>query len=137
MISGHIVFNHASVRPYVPVEITSTLKKETRPYIGWIDTGATNTVISKKVADDLKLFEEGEAKTTLADGTETKSRVFLIKFKICGTTDDSVFTDSVNVTLSNQDFKGYDLLIGLDILQHAKFCYNGVTQTYTLSFKKE
>jgi predicted aspartyl protease len=136
IINGHIEINHISVRAYIPIELTGTKKKKSKTYIGWIDTGATHTMICKKVLTDLEFLKEGETTATLANGTVTKSDLYLVKFKISGTHDDSKLIDTLHVTLSEKELIGYNLLIGLDILQHGKFIYDGQKQAYSLSFNK-
>lgn len=135
MTSGHIVFMHGALRPLIPVELTSIVKKKSLLFQGWIDSGATNSVICKKVADNLKLWEEGEVDVTLADGKAGKEMAYSLKFRISGT-DGSELEDSFTVIVSKEEYKGYDLLIGLDILKHGKFIYDGLKQTFELSFIK-
>lgn len=133
IISGHIVLNHGAIRPMVPIELTSIVKKKSQMYIGWIDSGATNSVICKKVADNLQLWEEGEVEIALADGNTGVKKAYSLKFRISGT-DGSELEDSFTVTVADQEYKGYDLLIGLDILQHANFNYDGLNQKFELVF---
>lgn len=132
--SAHIEFVNVRIIPAIVVELTSTLEKKSKSYIGWIDTGATHTLLSKVILDDMSLQEIGicpMANGPLGKGAELKTYRGL--FKIVGT-DNSEFEESIDVPVSTEEFNGYQILIGLDILEHAKFEYIGPTRKVQISF---
>jgi len=87
----------------------------------------------KEVSDNLKLIPDATVTMKLADGSSVLKDAATLKFKINGT-DGSEFVDSAHFVLAKEEFSGYDLLIGLDILQYANFGYEGLRQKYELSF---
>lgn len=84
---GHILFNYTSFKPFVPVELTSVIKKKSILYKGWIDSGATNIIVSKKIADDLILWNEGDVEAPLANGE------FEILNKMTSNREDATFSE--------------------------------------------
>ena len=135
---AHIEYANNIIYPIIAVELTSTIEGSVpRLYIAWFDTGATNTLLSKRVFDSNKFVEVG---TTPAAGPIKGQEAEELKkcralFRITGT-DNSEFKDTVDVAVSNKDFNGYDMLLGLDILSNAIFCYDGFNKVRQISFKK-
>lgn len=134
---AHIEFTTDRQIPAIPVELTSTFENSImKPYIAWIDTGATHTTISKKIFDETPLLEVGtaDANGPLLEGQSAEGlKICRVLFRIVGT-DNSEFNDTVDVLVSNKEFQGYDILLGLDILYHARLEYNGHTKNINIFF---
>lgn len=113
---------------------------ELKTFTALWDTGATGTVITKRVAQELGILPSGQTLVHHANGS------------------DIVNTYIVNVMLPNEvgipvievtegDLNGFDVLIGMNIIQHGDFsisCKNGNTiftfqlpSTRELDFVKE
>lgn len=80
------------------------------------DTGATNTLISQKVVDDLRLSPCGSC--LVSDNTTTEKRdTFLVHLGLpTGTT-------ALNVEAMLTLSEDYDVVIGMDIISLCDFCF--------------
>lgn len=130
---GHLELANEPIKPLLPITIFSTIKRESRNYIAYIDTGATYTAISKKVVDDLSFVSDGERLISTAGNEVVKMPIVTVKFRIEGT-DDTVLEDSISATVLSGQLNGCEVLIGLDILQRADFHYNGERRIFSISF---
>jgi predicted aspartyl protease len=99
-----------------------------KPYQGLWDTGASCTVITKKIVDELGLKPIGKTKVLHADGESTVNVYY------------------VNIFLPNQvGFKfirvtegklsGFDLLIGMDLISCGDFAVTNFGGNTTFSFR--
>lgn len=133
---AHIDFDSAHYRPIIPVEVFSTVRNASKPYIAWIDSGATNSVFSKNVLEDLgfvRLSEEA-IECDVPDGKISLFK-YRIKVKIKGT-DNSQFEEGIDAFVSNANFKGgHQILLGLDILSKATFSLDVLANNFTLIFR--
>lgn len=97
-------------------------------FIGLWDTGATGTVITKKVVDKLKLKPIGKTKVYHANGEDTVN-VYAINLYL----PNGVAFGFVRVTegILNE----MDLLIGMDIITQGDFSVTNVKGKTTFSFR--
>lgn len=124
---SRILISECSVsKPFDPLKGEASQKIE--KFNGLWDTGATATVISKKVVDILGLYPSGRTKVYHADG------------------ESDVNTYSINLYLPNQvgfnflevtegKLKGADLLIGMDIISSGDFSITNFNMKTTFSFR--
>jgi len=95
-----------------------------KSYTALWDTGATSTVITKKVATDLGLKPIGKTQVSHADGKSTVN-VYAVNVYL----PNSVAFSLVKVT--EGILSGFDVLIGMDIISQGDFAisnYNGKTK---------
>jgi predicted aspartyl protease len=83
-----------------------------------IDTGASRSVVSPKVVEELKLLQTGVEKVASVNDEQIRPVYFGLLYFPWGS--------SKEVSLLCCDIKGFHCLIGRDILQHWCFTYNGV-----------
>jgi len=99
-----------------------------KSYKGLWDTGASNTVITKKIADELGLKPTGMVEVRHAGGT------------------DMVPTYAINIGLPNGvafcfikvsegNLSDFDVLIGMDIITKGDFSITNVDRSTSLSFR--
>lgn len=132
--SGHITLSNDVIRPLRIVEITSTKSsRKSKTYIGWIDTGATNTVLSHRIVEELGFVPAGETNANTPTDQNRKVNLFTVKIKVPGT-DGTEFYDSVDAIQSPVELVNCDVLVGLDILQKAQFVLDHRARIFTLSF---
>jgi hypothetical protein len=84
--------------------------KDRKPFIGIWDTGATKTVISKKVVQDCDLKQVGFAKVFHAQGIKDN----VPTYNICIELPNGIIISSLNVI--EGDLNGADVLVGMDII---------------------
>lgn len=96
-------------------------------YVGIWDTGATGTVVTKKVADDLKLPPIGKVKVYHADG-EGWANVYLVNLLLRN----GVGFKSLRVTEGK--LNGADVLIGMDVITQGDFAVTNLNGNTTFSF---
>jgi len=131
---GYIEFEHDALKPLVTIEITSTLKKaDHKTYIGLVDTGATHTVLSKKIQEELSLKKMGVINISTGSVEFEQLDLYEIKAKIQGT-DMSFIEEGLKAAVSNVNLKGCDVLIGLDVLQYGNLSYDGLRKIFSLTF---
>jgi predicted aspartyl protease len=108
-----LVYNPQSKELAIPVTLSGNGRKIV-DCIGIIDTGATSTMISEQVAEELRLYPCGEVSVSGVHGTNKSELYFL----------DIFFGDFVlsnhRVSGSTGD-AGFDILIGMDILSLGEF----------------
>jgi predicted aspartyl protease len=95
-----------------------------------IDTGADITVIDPRIASAVKAVSTGSVTIIGVTGEQTSEASYTldINFGIAGYMSNiNLITDS---NLSNSI--GVDMLIGVDVLQHGIFYYDGQTKTFDL-----
>jgi predicted aspartyl protease len=109
-------FNPLEVKPHPPLLDVKTL---------W-DTGATNTVITKNIANRLNLKPQGQTKTYHADG-ESMTNVYYVNILL----PNNVGFSALRVTEGK--LNGMDVLIGMDIITKGDFaiCHAGGKTTFT------
>ena len=95
-----------------------------------IDTGASATAISRRVAKALKLVARGTVKVyTSSKGFEMRS-----EYDISMAFDKTTRLTILKVLEANFQDMNIDCLIGRDVLEHAVFAYDGPRKVVTLSF---
>ena len=97
-------------------------------YKGLWDTGATGSVITKKVATDLGLLPTGKAVVHHADGTSTVN-VYLVNIVLPNN------IDVHHVRVTEGVLAGFDVLIGMDIITLGDFAVTNVGGRTTFSFR--
>lgn len=82
-----------------------------------IDTGASSSVITDKIANDLGLIQTGFQKVTSVQDQQDRPQYFVnIRFP---------WGSGKEVPVASCPLKGIDCLIGRDILMHWNMVYNG------------
>jgi hypothetical protein len=99
-----------------------------RTYRGLWDTGATNTVITLKVVDDLGLKVSG---MTLAVGVNSEDMVNTYQISL-GLPNNVIIGD---LKVSVGRLKGFDVLIGMDIIGLGDFCISNFAKQTVLTFR--
>lgn len=113
-------------RIVVPVRVAND-KGESKEYPGLIDTGATNTSVSREVAAEMQLVSVGEIDSGTAAG-KTKANVYVVDLSLCGGRMHFPKHKVLSANLTEQP--GVEMLIGMDILNHGDFAltnYQGKT----------
>lgn len=87
-----------------------------------LDTGASGTLITRRMADDLNLRQNGEITASIADGSRVRfptSRVRTIAVDAARVSDvDVAIADDMTIGLLGHDFFGnYDIRIGKDVVE--------------------
>ena len=87
-----------------------------------LDTGASGTLITRRMANDLNLRQNGEIVASIADGSLVRfptSRVQAISVDAARVTDvDVAIADDMTIGLLGHDFFGnYDIRIGRDMVE--------------------
>lgn len=108
--------------------INPDYKKENKNYRAIWDTGATNTVISKELAEKLKLTANGVATCNTAGGI-IEARKYLISLKLLN----GVEITDIHVTEGT--IAGCDFLIGMDVITLGDFSISNVDGNTTFSFR--
>lgn len=99
------------------------------PSLAMIDTGATGTVISEDIVQQLKLNPVGITFINTPSSTNVQCYEYLIRLLF----PNNVVTESVVIAAPLQG-QHIQCLIGRDILRHGVLVYIGYTNTFTLSF---
>ena len=94
------------------------------------DTGATNTCISKKVVDDLKLIPTGR-KTVHTPSGNAIQNTYLVDIEL----PNNVTMTNVMVFGSEIGAQGIDVLIGMDIISRGDFAVSNFEGTTKFSFR--
>jgi len=113
-----IAFDPDKVHPHPP----------TIEYNALWDTGATGTVVTKKIVDDLGLKQIGVVKVFHADG-ESLQPVYLINIML----PHKVGFRYIRVTEGK--LNGFDVLIGMDIISQGDFVITNSNGITTFSFR--
>lgn len=98
-------------------------------YNGIFDTGATGSVITKKVADQLKIFSIGLVNVHTASGFE-RSNTYLINMYF----PNKLLFPGVRVT-EGKVIGAFDILIGMDIIGAGDFVINNFNGHTSFSFR--
>ncbi|HBP90867.1 MAG TPA: hypothetical protein DD706_24635 [Nitrospiraceae bacterium] len=112
---------------FTPTQTSELLKKKS-DYIAIWDTGATNTVITKKVASDLGLKPSGIAEVTGVHG-RCQVHTYLINVYL----PNGVAFSAVKV--SEGEFVGGDVLIGMDIIRSGDFAITNFDKKTVFTFR--
>ena len=108
--------------------LTTNPHPQTIEYKGLWDTGATGTVVTKKVVDDLGLKQVGIVKVFHADG-ECLQPVYLVNVML----PHKVGFQYIRVTEGK--LNGFDVLIGMDIISQGDFVITNSNKNTTFSFR--
>ncbi|MDP3948454.1 MAG: retroviral-like aspartic protease family protein [bacterium] len=118
-------------------EETNAQKPKIFEYIGIWDTGATNSVITKKVADDLNLKPISVAEMHHAGGTSI-ANVYLVNIILPNTVTVAQIRVTEGQLIAPQNILEKDhaqVLIGMDIIGMGDFVVTNFDQKTTLSFR--
>lgn len=92
------------------------------------DTGATSSMISKKIAEKLKLHSTGKIKISGVHGV-VESNTYVVDFIFCNG------FEITGVHVSEADNGGgFDVLIGMDIIAKGKLIVDGINNDCYVSF---
>ncbi|OJU35114.1 MAG: hypothetical protein BGN96_05125 [Bacteroidales bacterium 45-6] len=97
-------------------------------YQGLWDTGATNTVITQRVVDELGLIPTGVSNSFHANG-QTRVNTYLINI---------VLPNGVGfqaITVAEGILNGFDVLIGMDIITQGDFSVTHTSKETVFSFQ--
>lgn len=108
--------------------INPDYKKENKSYTAIWDTGATNTVISKELAEKLNLTPNGIAVCNTAGG-RIEAKKYLISLKLLN----GVEIENIHVT--EGIITGSDFLIGMDVITLGDFAISNVEGQTTFTFR--
>lgn len=97
-------------------------------YVAIWDTGATNTVISEKLAQELKLMPIGRTNVSTAGGI-IEANKYIVGLKL----PNNLQIQNVMVTAGN--LNGTDFLIGMDIITLGDFSVTNLNGKTTFSFR--
>jgi len=110
-------------KAYDPAKVDNIPEK--KEYEAIWDTGATHTVISKRVVDELNLKLHTKRKTFIADGSLEKCDVFLINLVLPN------HVEIIGVAATHLNIgASCDVLIGMDVIRYGDFAisnYNNKT----------
>lgn len=122
--------------PYIPEEQAQEFQPSVKQYTAIWDTGATNSVITKKVVDDLQLKPINVTEIHHAGGT-SMSNVYLVNIIL----PDGVMVPNVRVTLAEltdlnipEEHQSH-VLIGMDIITTGDFAVTNHNNKTVLSFR--
>lgn len=113
-----------------PVEVSLPGINSKKKYNGIWDTGATGTVITQKIVDDLKIQPIGIAFVSTASEQNVQTYRYVVDVHING----SVCVQNVIVTLGVIS-KDFDCLIGMDIITLGDFSVTNFQGITTFSFR--
>ena len=99
-----------------------------KEYIGIWDTGATSTVITKKIAHELDLKPTGKSRVYHANGEDIVNTYYINLLLLNG-----VAFSTIKVT--EGDLNGADVLIGMDIISRGDFSISNVNNNTVFSFR--
>lgn len=104
-------------------------KTKVNQYFAIWDTGATGSVITKKVVDDLKLFSIGQVNVNTASGQD-KSNTYLINMYL----PNKVLFSGLRVTEAKL-IGNIEVIIGMDIISKGDFAVNSFDGYSSYSFR--
>lgn len=112
---------------YSPTGVPNPLP-EKRQYDAVWDTGATGSVITQRVADELALTATGITKVHHADG-ESETETYLVNI----TLPNGVMFHGLRVTRAT--LTGFDVLIGMDVIGNGDFALTNVDGKTVMSYR--
>lgn len=102
-----------------------------KEFIGIWDTGATGSVVTKKVADDLQLKPIGKTIVHHAGGAD-EANVYLVNIAL----PNNVMVPNIRVTEGKLPEEGdANVLIGMDIISRGDFSVTNLENKTTFSFR--
>jgi len=107
---------------------TSSKHQQMSKFMALWDTGATGSVISQKVVDDCGLVATGMAQVHGPDGPY-KTETYLVNIYL----PNSVMINSVRATKGT--LRGFDVLVGMDIINHGDFAVTNKDGNTKFSFR--
>lgn len=116
---ANVLKNNVAITPH----IESSLDVKQTPLVAVWDTGATNSVISKLLAEKLELVAVSKQKITTAQGTYISCMYYI----------DLYLPNKVKIErllVSEGTMQGFDILIGMDVIGKGDFAvtnFNGKT----------
>ena len=93
------------------------------------DTGATNTVVSNKVVDEMKLIPTGKAPVSTANGQTIANR-YIVTLEL----PNHLVINDMEITGGNLG-EDVDLLLGMDIITLGDFSLTNVNNKTTFTFR--
>ena len=123
---------HAEVgvsEPFRPRDVTNvTINVEVKKYRAVWDTGATHSVITARVVQELDLKPVGITIVHTANG-ETHQKQYIVNFYL----PNQVMFSMLRVT--EAPLHGTDILIGMDIISQGDFCVSNFEGKTVLTFR--
>lgn len=116
---------HVKVAP--PLIGTNAQPAKTRDCKGVWDTGATGSVITQAVVDDLGLLPVGMSEVHTANGSALQP-VYMIALMLPNGV-------NVNTRATLATVEGFDVLIGMDVISLGDFSVTNLNGKTTLSFR--
>ena len=99
------------------------------PYSALWDTGATNSMITRRVVDDLGLTSEGYARILHVAGVEEKVPRFFVNLVVLAG------LHFPGLSVMQGELHGTDVLIGMDIINRGDFAISNRNGATTFSFR--
>lgn len=113
-----------------PVMVSDGLGGEPRSYIAVWDTGSTDTVVTRRVAEELSLEDLGEEEFTCVAGVgRFQTHIASLEFK------GGMRIDSITVGEFVSCGHGYDVIIGMDVIGMGEFAVSSLNGLTTFSFR--
>lgn len=111
------IIRRAGMTPVIAVSFN-----DSQTYEMILDTGASGTLITRRMANDLNLRQNGEIIASIADGSRVRfptGRVNTIAVDAARVSDvDVAIAEDMTIGLLGHDFFGnYDILIGKDVVE--------------------
>lgn len=127
---GNLRILTSVLKVYTPVlDQSKGPDKQTADLVGIWDTGASGTMITQRVVDELDIKPIGRTEVHHAQGTD-ESPVFLVDIQLPM----MVVIQSLAVTLGKLP-TGVDVLIGMDVIGTGDFAITNVGGLTTMSFR--
>lgn len=120
---------------YLPVIIAKEKGEETQAK-AIIDTGAAHCALKKHLIEKLQLEAVSKSSYTHVQFGEMLFNDYFVNLILDAENPTGcIVVKSVKVTEFNSDDYPCDLLIGVDLLQHARFEYNGLEKNFTMDIR--
>lgn len=111
-----------------PLITGETIEKEVQQFIGVWDTGATNTVISKKIVDAVGLKPTGQTKVNTPAGDDYQN-TYLVNLTL------PMGFMFPNLMVTEGKMAGVDALIGMDIICLGDFSITNLIGNTVMNFR--
>lgn len=110
------------------IESNSSIDIDVKQFVGVWDTGATNTVISKSIVDEVGLQPTGQTIVNTASGPDTQN-TYLVNLTL------PMGFIFPNLTVTEGKLAGVDALIGMDIICLGDFSITNLKGHTVMNFR--
>lgn len=110
------------------IEPNGQVDMEVKQFVGVWDTGATNTVISKKIVDEVGLQPSGQTIVNTANGPDTQN-TYLVNLTL------PMRFMFPNLMVTEGKLAGVDALIGMDIICLGDFSITNLKGNTVMNFR--